>query len=166
MATPAAPVAGAPIATLAPPAAPGADKPPPERGAAPFDAPADVEAGGTPDPAAVAGPRPFKAYTRAVKINWFGALAFGGYLVALAFYLYVRTTKTLDLGAYTWYGGLVLAVEMLGATSVLIYGVTLVLTPAPAPPPPVDPVTGLPVVGDAYHVRVVVPCYKESLVRK
>ena len=87
------------------------------------------------------------------------------YLAALAFYLWVRITKTLNLGAYTWYGGLVLAVEILGATTVLLYGTNLVIAPAPPPPPKLDVATGAILVEDAYHVRVVVPCYKESLVR-
>ena len=54
--------------------------------------------------------------------------------------------------------------EILGASTVLLYGTNLVLSPVPPSPPPVDEATGLPAVGEAYHVRVVVPCYKESLV--
>ena len=36
--------------------------------------------------------------------------------------MYIRVTKTLGLGHYFWYGCLVLAVEVLGATTTLIYG--------------------------------------------
>ena len=64
------------------------------------------------------------------------------------------------------YGAAVLAIELLGATTVLLYGVNLLLLPA-APSPDADAVvdeaTGLPRASCPYHVRVLVPCYKESL---
>lgn len=88
------------------------------------------------------------------------------WIAAFCFYLFIRVTKTLNLGAYTWYGGLVLAVEILGATTVALYASNLILSPVPPAPPAVDEATGQVLVGDAYHVRVVVPCYKESLVRR
>lgn len=85
-----------------------------QRGARPFDATGDVEAiaaanGGqqpstsTNSTAAADAltPPPFKPYVRQTRINWAGSAAFLFYLGALAFYLWVRITKTLDLGKYT-----------------------------------------------------------------
>lgn len=83
-----------------------------QRGARPFDAAAsNVEApasgqspASTSTSTAVADaltPPPFKPYQRQTRINWAGSAAFLFYLGALAFYLWVRITKTLDLGKYT-----------------------------------------------------------------
>ena len=63
---------------------------------------------------------------RETKINIIGSLSFTAYICALGFYLYVRVTKTLDLGPYLWYGCIILSIEMLGATTVILYGVNLV----------------------------------------
>lgn len=43
--------------------------------------------------------RPFRRQRRA---NKFGMTAMALYLLALAFYLYIRIAKTLDLAQYTW----------------------------------------------------------------
>lgn len=81
-----------------------------QRGARPFDAAAsNVEApasGQSPASTSTAvadalTPPPFKPYQRQTRINWAGSAAFLFYLGALAFYLWVRITKTLDLGKYT-----------------------------------------------------------------
>lgn len=109
-----------------------------------------------PPPPAALGPAPFKAYKRAVRLSPAGCAVYAAYLAALAFYLWVRITKTLGLGRYTAYGAVVLGVECLGATTVLIYGLNLLLLPAPTGPFP--PTTAAP-----YHVRVCVPVYKEAL---
>jgi len=53
-------------------------------------------------------------------------LSFTAYICALGFYLWIRITKTLDLGPYLWYGCIILAIEMLGATTVILYGLNLV----------------------------------------
>lgn len=44
------------------------------------------------------------------------------FIIAFCFYMYIRVTKTLGLGSYLWYGCIVLAVEVLGASTTLIYG--------------------------------------------
>ena len=44
------------------------------------------------------------------------------FICAFGFYMFIRVSKTLGLGSYFWYGVLVLAVEVLGATTTLIYG--------------------------------------------
>ena len=66
---------------------------------------------------------------RETKINIIGSISFIAYILALGFYLWVRITKTLDLGPYLWYGCLILAIEMLGATTVILYGLNLVSPP-------------------------------------
>lgn len=63
---------------------------------------------------------------RETKINIIGSMSFTAYILALGFYLWVRITKTLDLGPYLWYGILILSIEMLGATTVILYGINLV----------------------------------------
>ena len=45
---------------------------------------------------------PLRPYHRNYRFNWFGFLAFVLNLLALGFYLWVRITKTLDLGSYVW----------------------------------------------------------------
>lgn len=86
-------------------------------------------------------------------------------LIVMSLLLQIRITKTLDLGPYLWYGCVILGIEMLGATTVILYGLNLVLDPVVAnyhlgedPTNPGNPRTRYP-----YHVRVCVPCYKESL---
>ena len=65
------------------------------------------------------------------QINWTGSAAFIFYILALGFYLWVRITKTLDLGAYLWYGILILLVEGMGASTTILYGINLLLKPVP-----------------------------------
>ena len=55
------------------------------------------------------------------------------YLCAFGFYLYVRIAKTLDLGAYVWYGVLVLAIEIAGATTTLVWCLNIVMDPVHEP---------------------------------
>ena len=64
------------------------------------------------------------------------------WVIALIFYLYVRITKTLDLGPYLAYGIFVLIVEIMGATATALYGINLILNPVPpgAPVRPSSPV--------------------------
>lgn len=41
-----------------------------------------------------------KKYKRRTEINWFGMLAYIFFFCAFGFYLWIRITKTLDLGLY------------------------------------------------------------------
>ncbi|KAK9908885.1 hypothetical protein WJX75_004221 [Coccomyxa subellipsoidea] len=103
-------------------------------------------------------------FHRRTSVNWYAWLLFLFYLGAFGFYLYVRITKTLDLGKYfQWYGILLLVVECMGASTVLTYGVWLLYSPVQEDftEDPHNP--GLPKVKLNYHVRVLVPCYKEEL---
>ena len=68
------------------------------------------------------------------------------YMLAFIFYMWVRITKTLDLGPYLGYGIFVLIVEIMGATSTISYGINLIWSPV-NPPLAEDPANpGLPKV--------------------
>ncbi len=84
--------------------------------------------------------------------------------------------KQPGLGSVLPYGILLLVVEVLGATTVLVYGINLLFNPLHEKPPstrttprmslpPGAPVPSfeMPKVALPYHVRVLVPCYKEEL---
>lgn len=114
-------------------------------------------------------------YKRLRKVNILGLSAYIFFVLAFGFYMYIRVTKTLGLGSYLWYGCLVLAVEVLGATTTLIYGMNLIYTPiyaskskgkadkaeADIEAARKDPDFQTGAVGAPYHVRVLIPCYKE-----
>jgi len=106
---------------------------------------------------------PAQPVVRGWRLDWGGTLAMFFYLCAFIFYLYVRIAKTLDLGGYTWYGVLVLGVEIMGASTTFLYGLNIVARPVHEPARPDDEVPGLVLVDHPYHVRVLVPVYKESL---
>ena len=89
-----------------------------------------------------------------------GAAAFLIYLCALGFYCYMRTRFTLDLGPYIVYGIVIFAIEMMGATATILYGMNLVLRPVYEEIRNED---GKVLCQYPYHVRVLVPCYQEPL---
>jgi cellulose synthase/poly-beta-1,6-N-acetylglucosamine synthase-like glycosyltransferase len=103
-----------------------------------------------------------KKYKRGWRFNWLGILVFLTFLAALGFYIWVRVTKTLDLGSYKWYGILVFVVEMIGASTTILYGINLLLSPVPAVLSDDPDMPGITKVEVPYHVRILVPCYKES----
>ena len=45
---------------------------------------------------------PQHKFVRRRRLDWFGATVMFTYICALGFYIFVRTTKTMDLGVYTW----------------------------------------------------------------
>lgn len=106
---------------------------------------------------------PAKPFARGWRLDWGGTFAMFFYLCAFIFYLYVRIAKTLDLGGYTWYGVLVLGIEIMGASTTFLYGLNIVARPIHEPARPDDEAPGLVLVDHPYHVRVLVPVYKESL---
>ena len=107
--------------------------------------------------------REFQRYNRFTEINWLGCIIFFLYIVAFIFYLWIRIAKTLNLGPYVAYGWYVLIVEIMGATTVLQYGVNLLWNPVLTPYMEDPEHPGLTLVSNGYHVRVLVPCYSESL---
>lgn len=72
-----------------------------------------------------------KMFKRRVKINKQGCAIMAFFLVSFVFYMYIRITKTMDLGRYLAYGIYVLIVEVLGASATLLYGINLLLDPVP-----------------------------------
>ena len=89
-----------------------------------------------------------------------GAAAFLIYICALGFYAYMRVRYTLALGPYVIYGIAIFAIEMLGASATITYGMNLVLLPVYEDIRQVD---GKVISRYSYHVRVLVPCYQEPL---
>lgn len=104
-----------------------------------------------------------KKFKRKVRINPTGLFVFALYHAALGFYLWVRITKTLGLGPYTPYGIVILVLEIFGATTTSIYGMNLCADPVHEPLRYDEDNPGLTKVEHMYHVRVLIPCYKESL---
>ncbi|KAK9826822.1 hypothetical protein WJX81_004238 [Elliptochloris bilobata] len=129
--------------------------------AAPFNQ--DAAEAGTAEAAEPPTVWPQQPFRRGWRFNWPGVVLMALYCLAFIFYLYIRIRYTLDLGAYVWWGAFVLGVEILGATSTVLYGVNIILTPVHEPlvDDPANP--GLTKVSNSYHVRVLVPCYKEDL---
>ena len=86
-------------------------------------------------------------------------------MAALGFYAYFRVRYTLGLGPYTIYGIVVFAIEMLGATASISYGICLVRLPVYED---IKTDEGKVLCQYPYHVRVLVPCYQEplALIRK
>ena len=102
-------------------------------------------------------------------INWIGLLVYFIFIIVFGGYITLRAWKTLGLGGSLWYGIVVLVIEILGGIAMLPYGLCLtirVLYPLPAkgagggvgPGQSQAPPTAI-----SYHVRVVIPCYKEPL---
>ncbi|KAL3150937.1 hypothetical protein ABBQ32_000684 [Trebouxia sp. C0010 RCD-2024] len=107
-------------------------------------------------------PLPTK-FRRGRKFSLYGCLVTFIYLCAFGFYLFVRCAKTLDLGDYVWYGVIVLVVEVAGATTTLVWCMNIIMDPVHEPlrMDPENP--GLTLVARPYHIRVLIPCYNESL---
>lgn len=106
-----------------------------------------------------------KSLKKNVRINWPGMVIYIVYIIAFIIYIGIRSAKTLDLGSSLWYGVIVLMSEILGAFAVLPYGLCLVFKVAdPVPEAVTRALNGLPAhTRLSYHVRVLIPCYKEPL---
>jgi len=96
--------------------------------------------------------------------NWIGIAIFLFYLGASIFYFIVRATRTLNMG-YLGYGILVLVIEIISSTATFGYAILLVKysksrrtkglpIPKKGEQPDLDNLM--------FHVRVLIPCYKES----
>lgn len=72
-------------------------------------------------------------FKRGRKWSLHGCVVTFIYLCAFGFYLYVRIAKTLDLGSYVWYGAIVLAIEIAGATTTLVWCLNIVMDPVHEP---------------------------------
>ena len=81
-----------------------------------------------------------------------GSSVFGIYIIAFCFYMWIRVTKTMDLGQFVAYGIAILVIEIMGATATFIYGLNLILLPVyeTFPDDPDNP--GRPKVEHPYHI--------------
>lgn len=101
-------------------------------------------------------------HKKEIRINKIGLLVYIFYLMAFVFYVVVRATKTLGLGPLQAYGIIVLLVEILGGLAMLPYGLCLCARVVNDRAPPPDD-KGIVSTQLKYHIRVVIPCYKEPL---
>eukprot|EP00878_Enallax_costatus_P000276 GHUV01000347.1.p1 GENE.GHUV01000347.1~~GHUV01000347.1.p1 ORF type:complete len:1266 (+),score=343.56 GHUV01000347.1:286-4083(+) len=96
--------------------------------------------------------------------NWLGLAICLYYIAAAIYYFVIRATRTLNMG-YTGYGVLVLLIEIISSTATLGYAILLVKysksrrtkglpIPKKGQQPDLDKLK--------FHVRVLIPCYKES----
>lgn len=102
------------------------------------------------------------------RINWIGLFVFITFCIALPTYVGIRASKTLGLGGSLWYGAIVLTVEILGGLAMLPYGLCLTMRVQGEPPLEGSAADAaakgqLPPTLIDYHIRVVIPCYKEPL---
>ena len=106
-----------------------------------------------------------KTHKKNVRVNWPGLFVYVYFIVAFITYVGIRASKTLGLGGNLWYGIIVLTVECLGAIAMLPYGLCLSFkVKDPVPEAVTDALSGKPAYTKmSYHIRVVIPCYKEPL---
>ncbi len=66
-----------------------------------------------------------------VSVHWYGWCLFLTWVAAFGFYMWVRITKTISQlgGGYVAYGVALLVVEIMGATTVVNYGMNLLYNP-------------------------------------
>ena len=87
--------------------------------------------------------------------NYSGCLVYAFFLAAYVFYYYVRIRYTLQ-GGILWYSILILVFELLASSSMLIHGLCLLRVRLPRR-------SNQPVPPQPFVVRVLIPCYTESL---
>eukprot|EP00775_Hariotina_reticulata_P006654 gene6654-6879_t len=94
--------------------------------------------------------------------SWFAMMVALFYLAVVIYYLYVRVRYTLDMKD-KWYSICVLIVELIGITSVIPYAAINVVHTHPTGSAglPID--DGFSTPDKKFVLRVLVPCYKESL---
>lgn len=98
-------------------------------------------------------------------VNWIGLLVYIIFILVFVGYIGIRAAKTLGLGGSLWYGIVVLAIEILGGIAMLPYGLCLtmrVIQPKSAAGTAEKGAQPSP-TAIGYHIRVVIPCYKEPL---
>lgn len=101
-------------------------------------------------------------FVKTLAINWPGAVVATIFFCVFVFYMFMRVTFTMGVGAYLWYAILVFSVEVVGGLAMVPYALTLYRRVVPNDVVAVDS-KGLPVTTLRYHVRVLIPCYREPL---
>jgi endoglucanase len=91
-----------------------------------------------------------------------GCFIFFAFIITACGYAYVRVRYSIaPLKDLIWYGVVVFIIEMLGALSIVFYGVWLIAVPDNSDIEALDPRHI--VLRRNYHIRVLVPCYSEPL---
>lgn len=101
-------------------------------------------------------------------INWIGLFIYIMFIMVFITYVSIRAAKTLGLGGSLWYGIIVLIIEILGGVAMLPYGLCLTMRVIePECVAAADRASkghqGPPPTAINYHLRVLIPCYKEPL---
>lgn len=103
----------------------------------------------------------FELFYRRRHFDILGCFLFGAFIVVAIAYAFFRIQYSIfPLRGLVWYGIVVFIVEMLGAVSIMFYGVWLIAAPDNSD------LVGLeltPHLRRAYHIRVLVPTYSEPL---
>ena len=103
----------------------------------------------------------FQPFFRAVHYDVVGCFLFFFFVIVTIGYAYVRVLYSIGpLGLLAPYGAVVFAIEMLGAMSIIFYGIWLVALPDNGDITAKESTTDL---RRQYHIRVLVPCYSEPL---
>jgi endoglucanase len=103
----------------------------------------------------------YRLFRRRRHVDTLGCFLFAAFVAVAAGYAFFRVQFSLaPLRGILWYGILVFAVEMLGALSIVFYGIWLVAKPDNTDIEAAG--AGAP-LRRRYHVRVLVPCYTEPL---
>jgi cellulose synthase/poly-beta-1,6-N-acetylglucosamine synthase-like glycosyltransferase len=100
-------------------------------------------------------------FHRRVHYDILGCFLFALFIAMTLGYAYVRVQFSIaPLGTLLWYGALVFAVEMIGAMSIMFYGVWLIARPDNSD---ILAAPGAIELRRRYHIRVLVPTYAEPL---
>eukprot|EP01025_Chloroclados_australasicus_P030473 TRINITY_DN3057_c1_g2_i1.p1 TRINITY_DN3057_c1_g2~~TRINITY_DN3057_c1_g2_i1.p1 ORF type:complete len:1210 (-),score=95.83 TRINITY_DN3057_c1_g2_i1:140-3769(-) len=103
-------------------------------------------------------------YVRQKLLSVSGFMIATIYILALLFYLYVRVRYSLvGLANFLWYGITLLIMETFGATGMLFSALVMVWRPVLEPYLSDDGLSLRRPLRRHYNIRVLIPCYKESL---
>ena len=103
----------------------------------------------------------FEFFTRRRHVDTLGCFLFATFVAVTVAYACFRIQFSLvPLRGLLWYGVAVFAVEMLGALSIIFYGIWLTARPDNAD---INCATDAAPLRRRYHIRVLVPCYNEPL---
>ena len=104
----------------------------------------------------------FEPFWRRRRYDVLGCFFFAAFIIVACGYAYVRVRYSIaPLRDLAWYGVLIFVVEMLGAISIVFYGVWLIATPDNSDVEGAD--AAYAPLRRHYHIRVLVPTYSEPL---
>jgi hypothetical protein len=104
----------------------------------------------------------FTMFWRRRHYDILGCFIFFTFIIVAGGYAFVRVRYSIaPLRDLIWYGIVVFIIEMLGAMSIVFYGVWLIAVPDNSDIESLDPKHVK--LRRNYHIRVLVPCYSEAL---